>query len=57
MSRKEIINLNNIVFLLFSIAMLISPITPEFIPLGQGFFVVAAVNLMFNNLIKNHEQP
>ena len=52
MNRKEIININNIVFLLFSIAMLISPTTPEFIPLGQGFFSVAAVNLVFNNAMK-----
>jgi hypothetical protein len=54
MNRKEVINLLNMVFLQFSIAMLISPITPEFIPLGQGFFSVAAVNLVFNNLLKNH---
>ena len=52
MSRKEIINVNNIVFLLSGIALLRYSTTFDAIALGKGFFVVAAVNLVVNNLMK-----
>ncbi len=53
MNRKRIINAINITFLALGICLMYGQDVREGILIGIGFFVAAAVNLLFNNQVKD----